>query len=116
MARLQSLGLLLAMGLASCTVSPPPLGSHLPGAFNEASDAFDRRVQQRFAIGSDERELRGALANERFTITRDPMYPFAFSARFTANEWVCRADWYIRWSVFAGNIATISGRYSEICL
>ena len=106
----------MAMGLAACTVSPPPLGSHLPGAFNEASDAFDRRVQQRFAIGSDERELRGALANERFTITRDPMYPFAFSARFTANEWVCRADWYIRWSVFAGNIATISGRYSEICL
>jgi len=65
LARLQSLGLLLAMGLAACTVSPAPLGSHLPGAFNEASDAFDRRVQQRFAIGSDERELRGALANER---------------------------------------------------
>ena len=112
----RGLGLLMALGLAACTDSPPPIGSHLPGVFKEASDAFDLRLNQRFATGTDEELLRRELVRERFVISTDPGSPFDFSARYTAHELVCRADWSIRWSVFAGKIAAIRGNYAEICL
>jgi hypothetical protein len=110
------LGWLAPLVLAACTDSPPPIGGHLPGVFKEASDAFDERVNQRFGIGTDEDPLRRELAREGFVITRDPVSPFDFSARYTAKELVCRADWNVRWSVFAGRIAAIRGNYAEICL
>ena len=113
---LQSLGLLVALGLSACMDAPPPIGGHLPGVFKEASDAFDQRVKQRFAIGTDEAVLRGELAREKFVVKRDPGSPFSFTATYTANELVCRADWRIGWSEFAGKIATIGADYAEICL
>ena len=92
---LQSIGLLAALGLSACVDAPPPIGSHLPGVFQEASDAFDQRVKQRFAIGTDAAILRRALAGEKFVVARDPGSPFSFTTTYTANELVCRADWRI---------------------
>jgi len=112
----QSLLLSVAPALTACTDSPPPLGSHLPGVFKEASNAFDQRVKERFAIGTHEGTLRRELARERFVVARDPKSPFSFTATYIANELVCRADWHIRWSEFAGRIATIDADYGEICL
>jgi hypothetical protein len=102
--------------LAACAASPPPIGAHLPGVFREASDAFDQRVKARFPIGSDERALRQELAKQKFVISRKPESPFSFSARYTANELVCRADWDIRWSIFGGKIESIGAGYGETCL
>jgi hypothetical protein len=108
--------LLMASALSACVGSPPAMGSHLPGSFSVASDAFDQRVKTRFPVGSDERALRAALAGEKFVISRDRDSPFSFSANYHANELVCAADWVIRWSVFEGMIAAIGGSYKEICL
>jgi hypothetical protein len=110
------LSLLMTFGLSACSDSPPPIGAHLPGNFKVASDAFEQRMQARFPVGSDEGALRDELGRERFVITRDPKSPFSFNARYTAGELVCRADWDIRWSVFAEKIESIGAGYAEICL
>jgi len=102
--------------LAACADSPPPIGAHLPGVFREASDSFDRRVKTRFPIGSDERVLRQELAKQKFVISRTAESPFSFSARYTANELVCRAHWDIRWSMFGGKIESIGTGFGETCL
>jgi hypothetical protein len=110
------LGLLMTLILPACADSPPAIGSHLPGTFSVASDAFDQRVKARFTIGLDETALRAQLTQERFIIRRDKDSPFSFSANYHANELFCAADWVIRWSVFEGKVAAISGSYKEICL
>jgi hypothetical protein len=110
------LGLLMTLILPACADSPPAIGSHLPGTFSVAADAFDQRVKARFPIGSDEAALRTEMMQQRFVIARDKDSPFSFSAGYVANELICRADWVIRWSVFEGKVAAIGGSYEEICL
>jgi hypothetical protein len=110
------LAILITLILSACADSPPAIGSHLPGSFSVTSDAFDQRLKARFPVGSDEAALREAMMQQRFVITRDTDSPFSFSAKYVANELVCRADWVIRWSVFEGKVAAIGGSYKEICL
>jgi len=102
--------------LSACADSPPAIGSHLPGTFAVASDAFDQRVKARFPVGSGEAALRTELEREGFVTTRDKDSPLNFSARFHANELVCVADWAVRWSGEEGKIANIEARYKEVCL
>jgi hypothetical protein len=85
----------LVLDLLACTDSPPAIGSHLPGSFAVASDAFDQRIKTRFPVGSDEAALRTELVRERFVITRDKDS---------------------RWSGADGKIATIGASYKEVCL
>src|ERR1700730_11500126 len=54
--------LALVLDLSACTDSPPAIGSHLPGTFAVASDAFDQRVKARFPAGSNEAAFRAELA------------------------------------------------------
>jgi hypothetical protein len=110
------LAMVITLIVSACADSPPAIGSHLPGTFSVASDAFDQRVKARFPIGLDETALRAQLTQERFIIRRDEDSPFSFSANYHANELFCAADWVIRWSVFEGKVAAISGNYKEICL
>jgi hypothetical protein len=105
-----------ALDLSGCGDSPPVIGSHLPGTFVVASDAFDQRIKARFPVGSGESALRTELEREGFVTTRDKDSPFDFSARFHANELVCAADWVVRWSAVEGKIASIEARYKEVCL
>jgi hypothetical protein len=114
--RLALIHVLVTWCLAACADSPPPIGAHLPGVLREASDAFDQRVKARFPIGSDEHALRQELAKQNFVINRNPESPFSFTARYTANELVCRADWDIRWSMFGGKIESIDAGFGETCL
>jgi len=102
--------------LAACADSPPPIDAHLPGVFKEASGAFDQRVKARFPIGSGERALCQEIVKQKFVISRKAESPFSFSARYTANELVCRADWDIRWSMFGGKIESIDAGFGETCL
>jgi hypothetical protein len=106
----------LALYLSACTDSPPAIGSHLPGTFAVASDAFDQRIKARFPVGSDEDALRAELVRERFVVAHDKDSALSFSARYHANELVCAADWVIRWSAINGRISDIKGSYKEVCL
>jgi hypothetical protein len=105
-----------ALNLSGCVDSPPAIGSHLPGTFAVASDAFDQRVKVRFPVGSGETALRTELDREGFVTTRDKDSPLNFSAYYHANELVCAADWVVRWSGEEGKIANIEARYKEVCL
>jgi hypothetical protein len=107
--------LALVLDLSACTDSPPAIGSHLPGTFAVASDAFDQRVKARFPVGSNEAALRAELARERFVIAQDQDSALTFSARYHASELVCGADWVIRWSGVDGKIVSIGARYKEVC-
>jgi hypothetical protein len=40
--------LALVLNLSGCSDSPPAVGSHLPGTFAVASDAFDQRIKDRY--------------------------------------------------------------------
>jgi hypothetical protein len=108
--------LAFALDLSGCADAPPAIGSHLPGTFAVASDAFDQRVKTRFPVGSGETALRTELEHEGFVTTRDNDSPFSFSARFHANELVCVADWVVRWSALEGKIANVEATYKEVCL
>jgi hypothetical protein len=110
------LGILTVVLLSACTDSPPAMGSHLPGSFSEASDAFDERVKGRFPVGSDETALRAELAREKFVVSADKDSPSGFVARYHADELVCGTSWVIRWSVAEAKVATIGGSYREVCL
>ena len=56
------LTILILTGDASAWAAPPPIGQGLPSNIREAGAEFDRRVQARFPVGSDENELRAELA------------------------------------------------------
>ena len=103
-----------SLGLLACAASPPTIGSHL-GASAADSAVFDQQVKARFPVGSDENALRVELVRERFVIIRDKDMPFRFSATYSASELFCRQDWIIRWSVYAGKIAGIGGKYWLTC-
>ena len=109
-------GILTVVLLSACADSPPAIGSHLPGSFSEASDAFDARVKARFPVGSDETALRAELAREKFVVSTDKDSASDFAARYHADELVCGASWVIRWSVAEAKVAAIGGTYREICL
>jgi hypothetical protein len=111
-----SLVVTVIVGLTACTDSPPPIGAHLPSVIVEASAAFAQRVTARFPLGSDERALHRELVAQKFVISRNPESPFRFTARYTANQLVCRADWTIRWSEFGGEIESIGASFGETCL
>jgi hypothetical protein len=109
-------GILMVVLLSACAGSPPAIGSHLPGSFSEASNAFDERVKARFPVGSDETALRAELAREKFVVSADKDSASGFVARYHADELVCGASWVIRWSVAEAKVAAIGGTYREVCL
>jgi len=104
-----------ALSLLACANTSPTIGSHLGGSAVEDSTVFDQQVKARFPVGSDENALRVELERERFVIIRDKDSPFRFSATYSASELFCRRDWSIRWSVYAGKIADIGGKYWLTC-
>jgi hypothetical protein len=104
------------IGLSGCADPPPALGGHFHGPIAEVRVKFDEGVKKRFPAGSAESVLHAELMRERFVIERGKEAPFSFTARYTAGELFCRADWVIRWSTFAGNISSIDADYGEICL
>jgi len=68
-----------------------------------------------FPLSSGEPALGAELGKERLVIVRDAESPFSFTARYSACELVCRADWTIRWSSFTGKISSINADYGKVC-
>jgi hypothetical protein len=114
--------LLLTSCLSSCADRTPPIGRDL-GSTDARSD-FDRRVQDRFPIGSDEQQLLAELGKEGFQV-RDGIamslhYPpparFRSAADYSADQFLCKSSWTILWSADNGRITAIAGDFLPICL
>jgi hypothetical protein len=109
--------ILTALCVSACVDSPPELGSGLPTNFQQARPYFDQRVKERFPVGSDETRLLAALHRQHFAISQSGNssgYPN--SARYEANQIVCKLTWIISWSAEEGRIKEIAGDYGDVCL
>ena len=107
-----------AFVVSACSSAAPSLGRGLPRTFVPTPD-FDKRIKERFPVGSEESQLLAELHGERFATTenQDPSRPYRFSALYVAQSLACRESWRIRWNAEKGRIVGIEGWYSgEICL
>jgi hypothetical protein len=100
-------------------VNPPPeLARGLPRSFGPTSD-FDRRIKERFAVGSDEGKLSGELRREHFSIRSATNLegPFQLAGFYDRREFPCRESWTVLWSAKYGTLTAAEGRYSgQLCL
>ncbi len=116
--RRMALPVLFILVVSACSYTTPPLGRGLPRDFVPTPD-FDRRVKERFPVGSDESKLIAELHDEQFATTeiKDPSSPYRLSALYVAQGIACRESWRVRWKAEQGRIVEIEGWYSgNICL
>jgi hypothetical protein len=107
---------LVASFLTACAAWPPPIARNLPpGA--DRSVSFDKRVKERFPVGSDEEKMLVELRHEAFSIARittdSPRYQFA--ATYEAHDLRCKLHWTVYWSTESTKIRSITGDYASIC-
>ena len=109
---------LTALTLSACASSPPPIGRGLPAAFAAARPVFDKRVKERFPVGSDEGSLLAELDREAFTVTaaKDPTKRYRFSATYEVHQLACNLSWTIWWNAEKSTITDIAGDYGATCL
>jgi hypothetical protein len=109
---------LAALSFTACADSPPPIGRELPAVFAEARPVFDKRVRQRFPVGSEEAKLLAELHSEAFTLKEasDPSTRYRYSATYTAHKLVCNLSWTVSWNSEKGKITDIAGDYGATCL
>jgi hypothetical protein len=117
------LGAIGIVGYASSQPSLPPIIVNLPNGPGSLSQEFNKRLAQRFPIGSKESDLIGELSSERFllhrvidkglslrTATYDSLYEKSF---FTAGFF--RYEATVTWSVNdTGQVTAISGDITVI--
>jgi len=108
----------LAVCLSSCVESPPPIGRDLPTAYADARPTFNRRVSERFPLGTSEQELLTELGKEGFTRNPARLVPahFQASATYKARRFPCDMFWTINWSRDSGKITAVDGDYGATCL
>jgi hypothetical protein len=90
--------------------NPPPLTI---GAYKE----FDRRVEQKFPIGSLESDMAAELRRQGF-VTRSAPFPNAEGmADYRDKRFPCDSYFYVRWRVGAdGRLTEIKGDFRATCL
>jgi hypothetical protein len=112
--------LVVVAALSACSTSPP-LIADLPNNVFAARQEFDRRVRDRFPVGSLQADIERELSNEGFV----PFVPFPGSSNgtytrfysFEKHELVCRYDWRIAWSADEmSRLTAIEGAYYQTCL
>jgi hypothetical protein len=107
---------LVALFLTACAAWPPLIARNLPAGADRGV-SFDKRVKERFPVGSDEEKMLTELRHEAFTIaqitTDSPRYQFA--ATYEAHDLACRLIWTVYWSSGNSRITNIAGDYSSIC-
>jgi hypothetical protein len=118
MHRQMTLAVLGVLLLSGCSVPPPPMGRGLSHTVAQMTPDFDRRMNQRFPVGSDEGELLAELRVERFTIKQanEPSARYRLTALYEGHGLVCRTWWTVEWSAEQGKITAIGGEYSQSCL
>lgn len=95
----------------------PPIGQGIPKTFAPNSPEFDKRVKDRFPVGSDERNLIAELESEKFTIetNSDESNLYRHSAKFNSHDVACGESWVIEWNANGGKISDVGGRYRQSC-
>jgi len=99
--------------LAGCATSQG-LGAWLPSNPVEASAVFNRRVAERFGVGTSEIDLTNELRRDHFAISDvpKPQGPFQHAAVREGNWWLaCNSQWSIAWGAAAGRITAITASY-----
>ena len=102
--------------LSACAAWPPLIARNLPpGA--DRTQSFDKRVKERFPVGSDEEKMLAELRHEGFTISETPTEPtrYRFAATYEARDLVCRIFWTVHWSSENTRITDIAADYASIC-
>lgn len=90
----------------------PELIKNLPNNISLAETKFDRRIKQRFLVGSSERKLIQDLKSQGFQVNS-----FARNAVFKTSNLACRLNWIIRWETDElENLTEIVGKYNTVCL
>jgi hypothetical protein len=91
----------------------PLLGRNLPSTFSEGEKVFDKRVKERFPIGTSETSVVDELEGQGFSV--DPA-PFADEwRRATIRRGILiQTLWSVHWRAGANRIENIAGVYGVI--
>lgn len=90
----------------------PELEQDLPGTFAEAQLLFSQRLQERFPIGTRERNVIDTLREQGFAISADHK-----TATFHQPSLFRKFVWNISWDTdVTGAINRILGTHGAICL
>lgn len=107
------LGSVLGPPSLTATGVPEPTAD-VPGAFDEATAAFEARVLRLHPPGSEVEALRQALARDGFDgITGSADEGFAFRGR---PGFLCELNWEVRWTAEAGRIESLDALHWGDCL
>jgi hypothetical protein len=104
------LAILLVLIIAA--TGRPTLTDGLPARWDAASREFNRRVVERFPLGSSAAEMRQELHRQGFVPT-DRTTPGP-AWRLDRSDLACRIGAYVEWRVDAADrLVAIGGRYGE---
>ena len=114
---------ILLVLLAACASqapkdSLPAILAGLPRCGPEVQPSFDRRIKQRFPVGSDESLLTSRLTSEEFkgwqtTAVAQPDVPRTAVYKFREDN--CQHTYGIQWKADGGKITAIEGGARAIC-
>lgn len=98
------------MLLAACS-NLPSLAQGLPSRYDEATQAFTRRLSSLAPPGSPEADLVAALRRQHFKVK-----PANHSAEFSRSKFPCAYVWLVDWKTDdAGRITQVQGLVGAIC-
>jgi hypothetical protein len=109
-----ALGTAASIGVCPCVPPPPvPLTVGLHGRWDEISEEFDRRVRERFPLGSSEVEMAMELRHESFSREDWTAAPdLDREAVRHEDGFVCHQSAHIYWHADSlGRLSAISGVY-----
>ena len=92
--------------LAACQRSEPEIGRGLPSEYAAATEAFDRRIKQRFPPGTNEKSLVRALEVQGFTVIKHGGWS---EANFSKNYLLFETIWSVRWKESDSSVREIEG-------
>ena len=109
--------LVVAASPSACSNSPP-LIADLPSNISAARLEFDRRVRDRFPVGSRQADIERELINEGFVSSPRPTgSAYAQIYSLDRSDLVCRRDWQVAWSADeTQRVIAIEGAYYVTCL
>lgn len=97
----------------------PELAADLPRNYPADMTEFDRRVRERFPIGTPEATLRRTLERQGFR-PWDPAYGTngqqQFGADYSRSGFPCDRLWRVTWRSEGGAVAEVKGIFGASCL
>lgn len=93
----------------------PALLQNLTGGVQDVKAQFDRRIRERFPVGSSEEQLTAELRGADFHPAWEQKAGWRH-ASYDRPGLPCRTFAHVQWQAEAGRITAISGSYSRSCL